>query len=204
MPGCARCARTNRTISKCRNLARASVDQRRPMVRADFPSLQLHSFLMTKTTRDKCKTIQRCHRDLSSYSYTRSECSGLPGCWSGQTLKAGHVSHYGGGGEVERWGREKKKKETLNEFPSLVKRRSRGVALCDDKQIHALCLSFLVCSQATARPVASASYAAPMCVLNLCSAAYYQWFITQISWGHEVRKHVATSHFLQHIFKTWG
>lgn len=117
MPGCAHCAVTNRTISKCRNLARANVDQCRLMVRADFPSLQLHSFPMTKTTRDKCKTIERCRRDLSCYSYMRSECSGLPGCWSGQTLKAGHVSHYGGGGEVERWGGEKKKKRWMN-FPA--------------------------------------------------------------------------------------
>lgn len=106
----------------------------------------------------------------------------------------------------ERWSveGERKKRERWNEFPSLVKRRSRGVALYDDKQTHALCLPFLVCSQTTARPVASASYAAPMCVLNLCLAAYYQLFIIQISWGHEVRKHLVTSHFLQHIFKTWG
>lgn len=105
--------------------------------------------------------------------------------------------------EEERWSVEgEKKKETLNEFPSLVKRRSRGVALCDDKQRHALCLPFLVCSQATARPVASNSYAVLICVLNLYLAAYYQLFIIQISWGHEVRKHLVTSHFLQHNFKT--
>lgn len=107
--------------------------------------------------------------------------------------------------EEERWsveGEKKKKKETLNEFPSLVKRRSRGVALCDDKQRHALCLPFLVCSQATARPVASNSFSAPMCVLNLCLAAYYQLFTIQISWGREVRKHLVTRHFLQHFFKT--
>lgn len=73
-------------------------------------------------------------------------------------------------------GREKKKKETLHEFRSLVKLGSREVALCEDKQSCALCRPSLGRSQATARPETFLRW-----VLNLCLAAYYLLFAMQIS-----------------------
>ena len=57
-----------------------------------------------------------------------------------------------GGREVEQEEKKKKKKKTLNGFACLVSHSSRGVGVCDDKQMHAPFLPVRVRSQATAPP----------------------------------------------------